>query len=200
MLVVGLTGGIGSGKTLASDYFASLKVPVVDADVISHQLLSPGSPLLDEVRTDFGNAFFLDNGHLDRTRLGKHIFRNPAAKNRLESLLHPAIRSEIIHQLDQIEASYALVVIPLLAETGNWNMLDRILLIDAPESTQVHRVMHRDQRSALEIRNIIKSQASRSQRLAIADDIILNDGTPQQFRRQLDKLHSTYLKLCNNRH
>jgi dephospho-CoA kinase len=195
MLIIGLTGGIGSGKTAVSDRFAALGVPVVDTDLISRQLVEPGHPLLQSIIREFGDSYLDTSGHLDRPALGKLIFSDPQARYKLESILHPAIRREAQKQMDQLQANYAILVIPLLAENGANYSLDRVLVVDTPESLQIERVMQRDGSSRKSVQNILSSQASRSQRLHLADDVIINDADLSALNAAVDKLHAHYLQL-----
>ena len=175
MLIIGLTGGIGSGKTAVSDHFAALGVPVVDTDLISRQLVEPGQPLLKIIIREFGESYLDASGRLDRAALRRLIFSQPQARRKLESILHPAIRQEAKRQLAQMQADYAILVIPLLVENSADYPLDRILVVDAPESQQIKRVMQRDGSSMESTQKILHNQASRAQRLSLADDVITND-------------------------
>lgn len=196
MLIVGLTGGIGSGKTAVSDRFEVLGVPVVDTDLISRQLVEPGHPLLKTLIREFGASYLDASGQLDRAALRRLIFSDPQARDKLESILHPAIRQEAETQLSQLQADYAIMVIPLLAENGADYSLDRILVVDAPESQQIRRVMQRDGSSRESAQNILDSQASRAQRLRLADDVIVNDADLSALNTAVDKLHARYLQLA----
>ncbi len=198
MLVIGLTGGIGSGKTAVSDRLAALGVPVIDTDLISRQLVEPGHPLLQTIIREFGDSFLDTSGHLDRSALGRLIFSDPSARQKLESILHPAIRREAQKQLDQLQADYAILVIPLLAERGADYPLDRVLMVDTPESLQIKRVMQRDGSSRETVQNILNSQASRAQRLRLANDVIVNDADLSSLNASVDKLHADYLQLSRH--
>jgi dephospho-CoA kinase len=195
MLIIGLTGGIGSGKTAVSDRFAALGVPVVDTDLISRQLVEPGHPLLQTIIREFGDSYLDTSGRLDRPALGKLIFSDPQARYKLESILHPAIRREAQKQMNQLQADYAILVIPLLAENGADYSLDRVLVVDTPESLQIERAMQRDGSSRKSVQNILGSQASRTQRLHLADDVIINDADLSALNAAVDKLHAHYLQL-----
>ena len=197
-LIVGLTGGIGSGKTAVSDRFAALGVPVVDTDLISRQLVEPGQPLLKYIIREFGESYLDASGRLDRAALRRLIFSEPQARRKLESILHPAIRQEAERQLARMQADYAVLVIPLLVEHGADYRLDRILVVDAPEARQIERVMQRDGASREAAKNILKSQASREQRLQLADDVIVNDADLPALNAAVDKLHAGYLQLARN--
>ena len=196
MLVVGLTGGIGSGKTLVSDIFAALGVPIVDADEISRSLVAPGSPTLHQITEVFGQEFITPSGALNRGRMRDHIFADPGARKHLESILHPAIRTEMKRQLSALNGPYAIAVIPLLSETRQSDLVDRVLVVDIPEPLQVQRVMERDQVSRQAAQAVLHNQATRAQRLAIADDILNNEGTPEALQSAVEELHSRYLGLA----
>lgn len=195
MLVVALTGGIGSGKTTISNQFSDLGVPVIDADRVSRALVEPGSPVLDQVINAFGEGFRDSEGQLDRRRLREFIFNDHQARLTLESILHPAIRKEMARQLSELDAPYVILVIPLLAETGQMEMIDRVLVVDVPESLQIERVMQRDKISRQDAEQILGSQASRQVRLALADDVINNDQDPAALDHRVKELHQQYLEL-----
>ncbi|MCW8907450.1 MAG: dephospho-CoA kinase [Sedimenticola sp.] len=197
MLVIGLTGGIGSGKSAVTDHFARLGVPVIDADVVSRQVVEPGQPALQEIVEQFGAELLQEDGTLDRRRLRQHIFADPEAKTRLEKILHPKIRAAMRQQLEETRAPYAILSIPLLFETGQDKTVDRILVVDCPPEVQLRRVMMRDGSSEDEARSIIDSQSGRSQRLTAADDIIRNDGTLVELEAKVEQLHQKYLKLSS---
>ncbi len=198
MLAVGITGGIGSGKTAAADRFAELGVPVIDADVIARQVVEPGRPTCQRVIETFGADFATPDGRLDRIKLRKIVFSEPEKKTQLENILHPAIHAEILHQLSNLSVPYAVVVIPLLAESKRKYPLDRVLVIDAPMNLQISRVSDRDNESAQEVERIIRLQATRKERLAIADDIISNTGSKHSLRDSVDELHSKYLTIAED--
>ncbi len=198
VLIIGLTGGIGSGKTAVSDRFAALGVPVIDTDLISRQLVEPGHPLLQTIIREFGDSYLDTSGQLDRSALGQLIFSDPQARHKLESILHPAIRQEAQKQLDQLQADYAILVIPLLAESDADYPLDRVLVVDTPESLQIERVMQRDGSSRESVQNILNNQASRAQRLRLADDVIINDADLSALNASVDKLHADYLQLSRH--
>ncbi|WP_456418543.1 dephospho-CoA kinase [Thiolapillus sp.] len=196
MLKIGLTGGIASGKTMVSDYFAHLGAPVIDTDQISRELVEPGKPALADIQNQFGARFLLADGSLNRRLLREHIFTDAAAKAALEAILHPAIRAETERRLYRIKNEpYAILVVPLLVENNLDAMVDRVLLLDVPESLQIQRVCQRDGSSKEQAKKILAAQASRKARRNIADDIILNTGTLQDLHRQVEKLHEHYLSL-----
>ena len=196
MLVVGITGGIASGKTAASNRFAELGVPVVDADVIAHQIVEPGRPACKKVIEEFGPEIAIEDGGFDRAKLRKIVFADSKKKELLESILHPEIRNEILRQLSELSAPYAIVVIPLLAESKSGYPLDRVLVIDVPEDIQIERVKARDATTTEEAERIIRLQASRAKRLAMADDTIMNTGSIQSLNDSIDELHRKYLSLA----
>jgi len=195
MLVVALTGGVGSGKSSVAARLTELEVPVIDADAISHALTAPGSPVLDLIAGTFGTRFIDADGHLDRTAMRALVFADASARACLESILHPRIVAEIQGRLARLSAPYAVLEIPLLFETGQTDLTDRILVVDLPEAEQIHRVRRRSGLDVAEVRRIIDSQVARSRRLAGADDIIDNSGDPQALKEQVDRLHHYYLEL-----
>lgn len=197
MLKIGLTGGIGSGKTTVADCFASLGVPVIDADKIAHELAAPGQPALQAIASAFGPDILCDDGQLDRARLRAIVFNDTARRKQLEEILHPRIRAEMRRRIADIEASaapYCILSIPLLLETGQTDLVDRILVVDTLEDLQYHRVRVRNGLPDAEIAAIIHAQVSREQRLAAADDIIANDGGLEELRQHVLGLHQRYLK------
>lgn len=194
MPVIGLTGGIGSGKSTVAELFAERGAAVIDTDVIARQLVARGTPALADIRAAFSDAVLDSAGELDRAALRRLIFADHAARERLEAILHPRIRAEVARALASVRAPYAVVVIPLLIETGAYReVLDRILVVDCPEALQIERVMARNGRSADEVRAIMAAQASRSARLAAADDVIENTGSADALRSAVADLHRRYL-------
>jgi dephospho-CoA kinase len=191
-LRIGLTGGIGSGKSEASREFARLGVPVIDTDVIARELVRPGQPALAEIVARFGAEMLDENGNLDRIRLRKTVFSEPGLRKQLEAILHPRIRDRAVALTKQAEGPYCILVIPLLLETSGDYPLDRILVIDSPTELQVERIAARDGLSESEIKTVLETQASRAQRLAIADDIIVNDSSPEHLRSEIERLHRLY--------
>ena len=176
MYIVGLTGGIASGKTAVSDRFASLGVPVIDTDIIARQLVEPGEETLAKVVEAFGDDILDQEGNLRRRRLREIIFSDPDKQDLLENILHPAIRAEARHQVSQADADYCMVVIPLLAESGHFEWLDRVLVVDVPEEVQIERLTARDDVSMEQAKASLAAQASREARLELADDVIDNSG------------------------
>lgn len=197
MLVVGLTGGIGSGKTAASEQFAALGVPVIDADQLSRELTEPGSTALQQIVGHFGSDILTAEGRLDRAALRERIFSSSTARKALEEILHPAIRREMERRLKILQAPYAVLAIPLLIEANQQDLVDRILLIDAPEALQRQRVLARDKISTEQLDNILANQTSREQRQAEADDIIVNDRSLADLRDAIFRIHQTYLGMSS---
>jgi len=190
--VIGLTGGIGSGKTAVSDHFETLGITVVDADIASRTVVEKGRPALDQIAAHFGDDFLLPDGSLDRAKLRTAIFSDAAEKQWLEQLLHPLIRDEIISGLDNADSDYAILVSPLLIESGQHQLTQRVLVVDVPETLQLERTTQRDDNSVEQVKAIMASQASRQQRLDHADDVISNDGTLEQLQVQVEKHHQHY--------
>ena len=195
MLVVGLTGGIGSGKTAVSDAFARRGAAVIDTDLIARELVEPGQPALAEIRARFGAEILIGDGRLDRRRLRRLIFTDPRARADLETILHPRIDAAVRERLAAVDTPYAIVVIPLLTETGGQRgYLDRVLVVDVPERLQIERVMARDVVGAAQARQALAAQAGRAERLALADDVIHNDTSLAALDRQVEALHQSYLR------
>lgn len=191
--IVGLTGGIGCGKSAVTEAFARRGVTVVDTDVIAHGLTAPGGGAIGPIRNAFGDEYLTPEGSLDRSRMRQRAFTDPAARQMLESILHPLIRAESERQLSMTQGPYALLVIPLLVETGvDRRRYQRILVVDCDEATQVARVMKRGLAED-EVRRIMAAQASRSERLAHADDVLDNNGTLAELERKVEALHQRYL-------
>lgn len=192
-LVVGLTGGIGSGKSLAAEAFASLGASVVDTDVIAHELTGTGGAALPEIERLFGKAMIGASGAMDRAKMRERVFADPAAKRALEGVLHPMIRAESEQRIAAATGPYVIYVVPLLIESGDYRQrVDRVLVVDCPEAVQVSRVRARSGLSEAEVRAIIASQAARAERLAAADDVIDNSGPPDALRQQVSALHRKY--------
>jgi dephospho-CoA kinase len=197
MLRIGLTGGIGSGKSTAATFFKSQGVTVIDLDQIARDLVTPGSPALAQIQQHFGEDI-LDNQHrLKRQKLAEIIFFDPSQKKWLEELLHPLIREEQQHQIYTAKSSYVVIEIPLLTENNLAETVDRILLIDCPESLQKERALARGTQTPQQIDRILAAQATRKQRQTIADDIVLNDGSTAHMEQQLQALHVKYLQLSH---
>ena len=195
--VVGLTGGIGSGKSAAADEFGRLGAAVVDTDAIARELTEPGGAALEHIKALFGEAFIAPSGAMDRSRMREHVFSDPAAKRSLEELLHPLIRAEGERRIAQAAAPYVVYVVPLLVESGSYRTrVDRVLVVDAPEALQIARVRARSGLGEAEVRAIMASQLSRTARLAAADDVIDNGASLEALRAQVAALHAKYLKLA----
>ena len=194
MFAVGLTGGIGSGKSTVADLFAELGTPVIDTDAIAHQLTEPGGAALGEIRAQFGDAVMHADGTLDRATLRRRIFSDIASRRQIEAILHPLIRQEVERRLDTLVAPYVLIVIPLLVETGGYrDVLNRVLVVDCPEDAQIARVMTRSGLGQDEVTAILAAQAGRAERLAAADDVIVNDASAAALRAEVTALHQRYL-------
>ena len=191
---VGLTGGIASGKSLVADHLASLGAAVVDTDVISHEQTAAGMPVLAEIGRQFGPDLIRGDGTLDRARLREHVFSNPEARKRLEAILHPRIRKAAWERAGSTAGSYLVMVVPLLVETGFTDGIDRVLVIDAPRKLQIGRLQERDGVTRGQAIAILSSQASRRQRRAMADDVILNDGSRRRLIGKVDEVHALYLR------
>lgn len=195
---VGMTGGIGSGKSAASDWFAAQGICIVDADLVSREVVTAGQPALLEIEQYFGSSVIQTDGTLNRAQLRKIIFNSPDAKLKLESITHPRIRLAIVKQLAHATSPYALLVSPLLFETDQHLLVQRTLLIDTTEALQIQRASERDQQSIQQIEKIIKAQMPREQKQQRADDIILNNSTYDALYQKLHLLHQHYLILANN--
>jgi dephospho-CoA kinase len=197
--VVGLTGGIGSGKSAAADEFARLGAAVVDTDRIAHELTRAGGAAIAGVRALFGDSAIAADGAMDRQAVRRRVFSDPASKQRLEALLHPMIRAESERQIAAATEPYVVHVVPLLVESADYRRrVQRVLVVDCPETLQVARVRARSGLSAEEVEAIVRSQVSRAQRLAAADDVIDNSGTIAALQNQVRKLHQTYLGLARS--
>jgi dephospho-CoA kinase len=193
--VVGLTGGIGSGKSAAAAEFERLGASVIDTDAIAHELTAAGGAALDEIRKVFGPDVLAASGALDRDKMRTRVFADPAAKKALEALLHPMIREESRRRIARARGPYVIHVVPLLVESPDYRgRVDRVLVIDAPEALQVERVRSRSGLSEAQVRAIVAAQATRAERLAAADDVIENRGTIEALREQVAVLHRKYLE------
>ncbi len=193
---VALTGGIASGKSTVADVFAALGVPVIDTDVIARQVVEPGQPALARIAEGFGPDVLDPDGRLDRRRMRERIFSDPDAKRRLEAILHPAIRAEMERQSRAAAGPYQVLVIPLLTEGGRRDHVDRVLLVDVPEELQIQRLMMRDGVTHEQAQASLNSQATRAERLALADDIVRNTGRVDDLRARVVELHDDYLRLA----
>jgi len=193
---VALTGGIASGKSTVASLFAELGVPVIDTDVIAREVVEPGQPALAAAVAAFGSEVLGSDGRLDRRRLRERIFADAGARQRLNAILHPAIRAEMERQSQAAGGDYQLLVIPLLTEGGRRDHIDRVLLVDAPEALQVERLMMRDGVSREQAVASLNAQATRAERLAMADDVLRNSGRPDELRDRVAELHGKYRALA----
>lgn len=198
MFTVGLTGGIGSGKSTVAGLFAELGVPVIDTDGIARELTVPGSAALESIHSAFGDAVILPDGSLDRVALRRIVFADADARHRLEGILHPRIRQAVEQVRATLNAPYILIAIPLLVETGGYrDMLDRVLVVDCPEELQLARVIARNGLTRDEVLPILAAQASRAERLALADDVIVNTLAREVLRTEVVTLNQRYLMLSH---
>ena len=191
--ILGLTGGIGSGKSAASQWFETRGIQVVDADIVAREIVEKGQPALTQIKNAFGDWVLLENGELNRRALREHIFKEPNARQQLEQITHPAIRSAIIQQLANATSPYVILVSPLLFETSQHQLTHRTLLIDASEDLQILRAAQRDEQSIDQIQKIIAAQMPRIKKQEMADDIVLNDGHIEHLYTQLETLQQQYL-------
>ena len=199
MFIVGLTGGIAGGKSTVADLFTKLDIPIIDADLVAREVVEKGSKGLQQISNTFGTEILTTSGELDRKKMRAIIFSNESQRRQLESILHPLIRRAMQEQANRYKTHpYIIFVIPLLFETGRREMVNRVLVVDCDENDQIARVIARDGVSPAEARNIIAAQVSREERLAQADDIVVNDGDPQQLVDLVQQLHEDYLELAKN--
>lgn len=195
--VVGLTGGIGSGKSAAAEEFARLGIQVVDTDAIAHELTAPGGAAIPGLRKLFGDQAIDDRGAMDRPAMRARVFADPEARIRLEAFLHPLIRAEATRRLEAATSPYAIHMVPLLVEAPDYrSRYDRIVVVDCPEEMQISRVLRRSSMSEQEVRRIMGAQVPRATRLAAADDVLDNSGTLDALRKQVRDLHARYLKFA----
>lgn len=199
-LTVGLTGGVGAGKSTVAALFEALGVPVIDADQVARELVLPGNSAYHEIVAAFGTGILEAAGNaIDRRRLRERVFHDAGARARLEAILHPRIRTEMARRAAALRTPYYLRVVPLLVETGQTDAVDRVLVVDVPESVQIERTMARDGCSRETATAMLRSQASRERRLAAADDIIDNTGDPGTLAAAVRALHEGYLRLAASR-
>ena len=199
MLAVGLTGGIGSGKSAVADCFAARGVTIVDTDLIAHRITAPQGVALAQIATDFGAEFVAADGSMDRARMRALVFGDESARKRLEAITHPLIRSETERETRDAKGPYVIVVVPLLVESGTWKTrVDRVLTVDCSVETQISRVMRRNGFTRDQVLAIIARQATREARLAAAHDVVVNDTgtTLETLAHDVDALHQSYLKLA----
>ena len=192
-MIIGLTGGIASGKSEVSRLFEKLGASIIDTDLISRQLVEPGEPALQEIVAAFGDSILNTDGTLNRKQLGKQIFNSETERRQLEDILHPRIRDEVNRQLQRIDAPYVIVVIPLLLETRYPIAVDRILVVDASQELQQQRLMQRNGISKSDADKMMRAQTTNAQRLAVADDVISNQGSLHDLQTEVQRLHQFYL-------
>lgn len=197
--LIGLTGGIGSGKTAVSNLLAQLGAGIIDADLIAHQISAPGGKAIPLIQDYFGTEFIDSSGALDRAKMRSLVFQNLEAKKALEAITHPLIRQETLKQTSQLADAgvpYLLLVVPLLIESGTWiDQIDYLVVVDCPEETQIQRVMHRSNLSRTEVQTILKTQASRQERLALANAVIDNQGKLSNLKSAAQELHQKILRI-----
>ena len=197
VFTIGLTGGIGSGKTKISDTFAALGATVIDTDIIAHQLTGPNAAGSAALAAEFGSQILEADGRLNRAKMREIVFTNPDIRLQLEAILHPLIQNEANKQLNQTQTPYAMLVVPLLVGSIYFKSLcDRFLVVDCEVKTQIQRVMQRSRLSESQVQAIINTQSTREERLALADDIISNEGDPSLLIKSVKKLHKNYLTLA----
>ncbi|MBN3789684.1 dephospho-CoA kinase [Burkholderia sp. Ac-20353] len=200
MFAVGLTGGIGSGKTTVADLFAARGASIVDTDLIAHRITAPGGLAMPAIAKAFGADFVAADGSLDRAKMRTLIFSDDAARRRLEAITHPLIRAETDREGREAQGAYVMYVVPLLVESGNWKArVDRVLVVDCDVETQIARVMRRNAFTREQVEAIVARQATRDARLAAADDVIVNDATtPAALAAEVDVLHQRYLAYSSD--
>jgi dephospho-CoA kinase len=196
MLRIGLTGGIGAGKSTVEALFAARGVAAVDADALARELVEPGQPALAAIVEAFGEEVLDGEGRLDRARMRERVFADPAGRRRLETILHPRVRARMAARAAQLTDPYCILSIPLLVESGQRDLVHRVLVVDVPEPLQIQRVCRRSGLTEAQARAIVAAQASRAERLAAADDIIVNDAGLDRLEAQVERLHRRYLALA----
>jgi dephospho-CoA kinase len=201
--LIGLTGGIGSGKSAVADLFAALQVPVIDTDAVSHALTAANGAAMPSIRAVFGEHMITPDGALDRGAMRAHVFARPEARKQLEAILHPLIRAEVERRISTENSRnnqrYLILVVPLLVESNTYRQrVQRIAVVDCSEATQIRRVMTRNGLSQNEVEQILQAQATRAERLAVADDVIENDGQLAALAPQVTRLHDKYLALARH--
>ena len=196
MLRIGLTGGIGSGKSAAALLFSARGAPIIDTDEIARTLVEPGQPAYDEIVKSFSEDILDGNHRIDRDKLRERVFDNAAERQRLEAILHPRIREVVRAKIADLDTPYCIVVVPLLIESGFDDLVDRVLVVDASENLQIQRTVTRSGLSEPEIRKIMSAQATRAQRLQRADDVIENNADRKQLEKEVERLHHWYLSLA----
>ena len=198
-LRIGLTGGIASGKSTVADMFAELGVPVIDTDVIAREVVAPGEPALDEIAKRFGEQMIDGAGNLDRSAMRRLIFADDGARAALEAILHPRIGAETLRQADAAGGDYQLIVVPLLIGSPLREFVDRVLVVDCDEETQLQRLLQRDAETVEQAERMLAAQASREERQKVANDVILNQGSLEQTRAAVNRLHRIYLAIAAKR-
>jgi dephospho-CoA kinase len=194
---VGLTGGIGSGKSFVADMFAARGASIIDTDALAHQLTAPQGKAIPAIAQQFGSDFLTPEGAMNRAKMREHVFADTSAKKKLEAILHPLIRDCAEEAARQASGNYPIFVVPLLVESGTWkDRVSRVLVVDCPEELQIRRVMQRNDFSEQQVRSIMAMQATRDARLAAADDVIVNDADPAALAPQVDRLHALYLSFA----
>lgn len=196
MLTVGLTGGVASGKTTVQHMFAALGVPVLDADLVAREVVAPGEPALDQIAAEFGTGMILVDGTLDRRRMREHVFADPAARKRLEAITHPHIRARMRAWKSAQTGPYCMLSVAILIEAGMQTLVDRILVVDVPETVQEQRLCVRDGIAPHLAAQMLAAQLPRSQRLAAADDVVVNTSDLVTLSRCVERLHRYYLDLA----
>ena len=196
MLIIGLTGGIGSGKSVASDKFKSLGITIVDADVASRTVVEPGKPALKEIEDHFGSGIITAEGKLDRNNLREIIATDPEERKWLESVTHPKIGEQITKEISESTSVYTLFVAPLLLETNSQEMCSRVVVVDVPKDVQIQRTAKRDKVSPNQVEQMVAAQMEREKRLEKADDVLLNSGTIEDLEKQVEELHKKYIKMA----
>ena len=197
-MLIGLTGGIGSGKSLAGDFFKSKNIDVVDADDLAHNALDIGGAGYKKFLDIFGETFLDENSEIDRKALRKYIFQNPEMKNKLEEIVHPIVQNGILNFINNSNSIYRIIIVPLIAETNSSSFYDRVLAIDCKKEIQIERASKRDNSNEEQILKIIQSQASSEDRNKIANDVVENNDTKDEFLMNLEDIHKKYLILANN--
>ena len=195
MLIIGLTGGIGSGKSVASDKFKSLGITIVDADVASRTVVEPGKPALKEIEDHFGSGIITAEGKLDRNNLREIIATAPEERKWLESVTHPKIGEQITKEISESTSVYTLFVAPLLLETNSQEMCSRVVVVDVPKDVQIRRTAKRDKVSPNQVEQMVAAQMEREKRLEKADDVLLNSGTIEDLEKQVEELHKKYIQM-----
>ena len=197
-MLIGLTGGIGSGKSLAGDFFKSKNIDVIDADDLAHNALDIGGEGYKKFLDIFGETFLDENSEIDRKALRKYIFQNPEMKNKLEEIVHPIVQNGILNFINNSNSIYRIIIVPLIAETNSSSFYDRVLVIDCKKEIQIERASKRDNSNEEQILKIIQSQASSEDRNKIANDVVENNDTKDEFLMNLEDIHKKYLILANN--